>query len=145
MKEKKLRIEDALSATKSATKEGIVAGGGIALLSIYEDLKHFTEVLEKDTKTGAEIVLKALSSPLRQIAQNAGKDAGVIVNECLIKSKENFGYDAQNDTFVNMFDAGIIDPTKVTKEAIINAGSVAGTLLTTECIIADTSPDNNVQ
>ncbi|MBP3631257.1 MAG: chaperonin GroEL [Clostridia bacterium] len=145
MKEKKLRIEDALSATKSATKEGIVAGGGIALLSVYDELKHFTEILENDTKTGAEIVLKALSAPLRQIAQNAGKDAGVIVNECMLKSKEWYGYDAQNDKFVNMVNAGIIDPTKVTKEAIINAGSVAGTLLTTECIIADTTQDGNNQ
>lgn len=143
MKEKKLRIEDALSATKSATKEGIVAGGGIALLSITDTLQAFVETLSGDTKTGAEIVLHSLSAPLRQIATNAGKDSGVIVNECIKISKDGCGYDAQNDRFVNMFEAGIVDPTKVTKEAIINAGSIAGTLLTTECIIADTSKEES--
>ncbi len=141
MKEKKLRIEDALSATKSATIDGIVAGGGIALLSVYEDLKTFTLTLDGDIKTGAEIVLNALTSPLKQISANCGKDSGVIVSKCLEICKDNYGYDAQNDKFVNMFECGIIDPTKVTKEAIINATSVAGTLLTTECVIADTTKE----
>ena len=145
MKEKKLRIEDALSATKSATKEGIVAGGGIALLSITGRLNTYIQTLDGDIKTGAEIVLNSLSAPLRQIATNCGKDSGVIVNKCLEMSREGYGYDAQNDSFVNMFESGIIDPTKVTKEAIINAGSVAGTLLTTECVIVDTSEDTKSQ
>ena len=143
MKEKKLRIEDALSATKSATIDGIVAGGGVALLSAYEDLKNFIQDLDGDIKTGAEIVLNALSAPLKQIVANCGKDAGIIASQCLELSKSNCGYDAQNDKFGNMFEFGIIDPTKVTKEAIINAGSVAGTLLTTECIIADTTKEES--
>ena len=145
MKEKKLRIEDALSATKAGTSEGIVAGGGVALLSCYNKLATFIKTLSDDTKTGAEIVLKSLTAPISQIAKNAGKDSGVIVEKCLQSSTANFGYDAQNDKFVDMFEAGIIDPTKVTRLVLVNAGSVSGTLLTTECIVADTTPDTKTQ
>ncbi len=141
MKEKKLRIEDALSATKAGTSEGVVAGGGIALLSTYNSLKEYCNTLTGDTKTGAEIVLKSLCAPISQIAINAGKDSGVIIEKCLNCATDNYGYDAQNDQFVNMVTAGIIDPTRVTKSALLNAGSVAGTLLTTECIIADTTKE----
>lgn len=136
MKEKKLRIEDALSATKSATKEGIVIGGGSALLSCTEIIKSLEESLNGDEKTGAMIVRESLESPLRQIAKNSGKDDGVIVNN--VKSlSENYGYDALNDKFVDMFSAGIIDPTKVTRCALENAGSVASSILTTEVLVTD--------
>ncbi len=144
MKEKKLRIEDALSATKAGTSEGVVAGGGIALLGAYKGLQEYCETLTGDTRTGAEIVLKSLTAPLSQIAKNAGKDSGVIVEKCLETASKNCGYDAQNDKYVNMITAGIIDPTRVTRSALLNAGSVAGTLLTTECIVADTTPDETI-
>ncbi len=137
MKEKKLRIEDALNATKAGTQEGIVAGGGIALLQSTAPLSEYIKNLSGDTLTGAEIVLKSLSAPLSQITLNAGKNSGVIVEKCLSSATPNFGYDAQNDRFVDMISAGIIDPAKVTKTGLINAGSVVGTLLTTECIITD--------
>ncbi len=136
MREKKLRIEDALSATKSASKEGIVIGGGSALLSCKKVLNKLIENLKGDEKTGAMIVQDALEEPIRQIAKNSGKDDGVIVSEVL-KLPENYGYDGMNDEFVDMFKRGIIDPTKVTRCAIENAGSVASSILTTEVIIAD--------
>lgn len=137
MKEKKLRIEDALNATKAGTIEGVVAGGGIALLQTISPLSDHIKNLSGDIKTGAEIVLKSLSAPLSQITKNAGKNSGVIIEKCLNSATANFGYDAQNDKFVDMFSAGIIDPAKVTKTGLINAGSVVGTLLTTECIICE--------
>lgn len=138
MKEKKLRIEDALSATKAATLEGIVAGGGVALLKTVKPLKDLIEKLSGDEKTGATIILKAIEEPIRQISANAGKDGGVIVNEILAHIDEaNYGYDAFKDKFVDMVESGIIDPTKVTKTALINAASVAATLLTTECLVCD--------
>lgn len=145
MKEKKLRIEDALNATKAGTQEGIVAGGGIALLQCTASLSEHIKNLSGDTLTGAEIVLKSLSAPLTQITLNAGKNSGVIVEKCLSSTTANFGYDAQNDRFVDMISAGIIDPAKVTKTGLINAGSVVGTLLTTECIITEnpTTAKNN--
>lgn len=137
MKEKKLRIEDALNAVKAGTKEGIVAGGGIALLSCTKPLENYINSLVGDTRTGAEIVLKSLFAPLSQIAENAGKNSGVIIKECLSSPTANYGYDAKNDEFVDMITAGIIDPAKVTKTGLINAGSVVSTLLTTECIVVD--------
>jgi len=142
MKEKKLRIEDALSATKSATKEGIVIGGGCALLQCEEKINNLIETLSGDEKTGAIIVKEALESPLRQIAKNSGKDDGVILNK--VKSlPENYGYDALNDTFVDMFISGIIDPTKVTRCALENACSVASTILTTEILVSDMPEKQN--
>ena len=143
MQEKKLRIEDALSATKSASKEGIVIGGGSALLCCENSLNDLISTLSGDEKTGAEIVKIALEAPIRQIAKNSGKDDGVVVNK--IKSlPKNYGYDALTDEYVNMFKQGIIDPTKVTRCAISNACSVAGTILTTEILVADL-PENNTK
>ena len=137
LKEKKLRIEDALSATKAASEEGIVAGGGIALLQAKERLKKHIENMFGDEKTGAEIVLKALEAPIRQIAENSGVDGGVIIYNIENKNQKNYGYDALNEQYVDMIKAGIVDPTKVTRSAIQNATSVAGTLLTTETLVAE--------
>lgn len=149
LKEKKLRIEDALSATKAASEEGIVAGGGIALLQTKKDLKKFVDTLSGDEKTGAEIVLKSLEAPIRQIAQNSGVDGGVIIYNIENKNTKNFGYDALTEQYVDMIKAGIVDPTKVTRSAIQNATSVAGTLLTTESLVAEIkdkqSQDNTTQ
>jgi len=137
MKEKKLRIEDALNATRAAVEEGIVPGGGVALLSIVPTLKKLTAKLEGDEKTGANIVISALEKPIRQIAQNAGVDGGVVVNNIEHAKKVNFGYDAAKDEYVDMIKAGILDPTKVSRSALQNAVSVASTLLTTEVLVTD--------
>lgn len=137
MKEKKLRIEDALSATKAATSEGVVAGGGVALLKATKEVKELVDKLEGDEKTGASIVLKALEEPIRQIAKNSGVDGGVVVNTVLANENINFGYDALRNEYVDMIKAGIIDPTKVTRYALLNAASVASTLLTTEALVCD--------
>ena len=137
MKEKKLSIEDALSATRAALEEGIVAGGGVALLSAIPALKEYIASISGDEKTGAEIILKAVEAPIRQIATNAGLDGAVIVYKILAENKANYGYNALTNEFVDMFKAGIIDPAKVTRSALRNAASVAGVLLTTESIITD--------
>lgn len=139
MREKKLRIEDALSATKSATKEGIVPGGGIALMLCENELSNLSNSLEGDEKCGAIIVKNALCTPLKQIAENAGVNSGVVLNEVRnnIKNNSLVGYNALTNQFLNMFDAGIIDPTKVTRCALENAGSVASSILTTEVVVAD--------
>ena len=139
MREKKLRIEDALSATKSASKEGIVVGGGCALLCCLPELEALTNTLFGDERTGAVIVKSAIEAPLRQIAKNSGADDGVILNEVKKNINQNIGYNALTGEFVNLFDAGIIDPTKVTRCALEYAGSVASTILTTDVIIADTT------
>lgn len=141
MKEKKLRIEDALSATKAASLEGIVAGGGVALLSCYNKTKEFVSSLSGDEKLGAEIILESLKAPLLQICKNAGVDGETIVNNILLKDTKNYGYDALNDKYVDMIESGIVDPTKVTRSALQNASSVASTLLTTESLVADTEED----
>lgn len=138
MREKKLRIEDALSATKSASKEGIIAGGGCALLCCTEEIEKLSKTLDGDERTGAMIVLKATEAPLRQIAKNSGADDGVVLSEVKKNININIGYNALTNEFVNLFDAGIIDPTKVTRCALEYAGSVASTILTTDVIIADT-------
>lgn len=137
MKEKKLRIEDALAATKAASVEGVVAGGGVALLKTIPVLKAFTNELKGDEKTGAEIVLKALEAPIRQIATNSGVDSGVVVNTILEHNSNTFGFDALNLEYVDMFEKGILDPTKVTRSALENASSLSATLLTTECAIVE--------
>ena len=138
MKEKKLRIEDALSATKAASSEGIVAGGGVALIKTTKTLKELVKSLDGDEKIGAQIVLKAIEEPVRQIAKNCGEDGEIIIKNLYDHiDDKNYGYDALNGVFTNMLDAGIIDPTKVTRSALQNASSVAGTLLTTECLVAD--------
>ena len=137
MKEKKLRIEDALAATRAAVEEGIVPGGGVALLSTSAVLKKLIATLEGDEKTGAQIILKAIEEPLRQIAANAGLDGSVIIDKILSSKKTNYGYDALNNRYTDMVESGIIDPTKVARSVLQNAASVAATLLTTESVVAD--------
>lgn len=138
MKEKKLRIEDALSATKAAAEEGVVPGGGVALLKTTPALKKLVESLSGDEKTGAAIVLRAVEEPIRQIAINAGIDGGVVVNKIYENlSKPAFGFDALNNQYVDMIKEGIIDPTKVTRSALQNAASVSATLLTTEALVVE--------
>ncbi|WP_073998280.1 chaperonin GroEL [Anaerococcus urinomassiliensis] len=136
MQEKKYRIEDALSATRAAVEEGIVAGGGVVLIGAIEKVVELKESLEGDEKTGAAIIEKALESPLRQIVENAGMDGSVIVQNVKESGKDE-GYDAYNDKYVNMFEAGIVEPTKVTRSALQNAVSVSGMILTTEAAVAD--------
>ena len=136
MQEKKYRIEDALSATRAAVEEGIVAGGGVVLIGAIEKVASLKESLEGDEKTGAAIIEKALEAPLRQIVENAGMDGSVIV-QTVKESEKDQGYDAYNDKYVNMFEAGIVEPTKVTRSALQNAVSVSGMILTTEAAVAD--------
>lgn len=137
MKEKKLRIEDALNATKAAVAEGIVPGGGIALISTIKAIKEYAETLSGDEKTGANIVLKAVEAPLKQIAINAGVDGSVILSEILKSDNPSYGFNALTNEYTDMVKSGIIDPTKVTRSALENASSVAGVFLTTECVVAD--------
>ena len=137
MKEKKLRIEDALAATKAAVEEGIVAGGGTALIDAIPAVKAYVETVEGDEKTGASIVLKALEEPVRQIAINAGIEGSVIVEQLKNSQKVGYGYNALTGEFQDMIQAGIVDPTKVTRSALQNASSVASTILTTESLVAD--------
>ena len=137
MKEKKLRIEDALNATKAAVQEGIVPGGGIALISVMKTIENFANGLDGDEKTGALIVLKAVQAPLRQIATNAGLDGSVILSEVLKANKVNYGFNALTNEYTDMVESGIIDPTKVTRSALENAASVASVFLTTESVVAD--------
>ena len=136
MQEKKYRIEDALSATRAAVEEGIVAGGGVVLIGAIEKVAKLEESLKGDEKTGALIIKKALEAPLRQIVENAGMDGSVIVEKVKQSAKDE-GYDAYNDEYVNMFEKGIVEPTKVTRSALQNAVSVAGMILTTEAAVAD--------
>ena len=144
MKEKKLRIEDALNATKAAVEEGIVAGGGTAYLNVIADVERVLETVEGDEKTGVKIVLKALEEPVRQIAANAGFDGGVIVNTIVNSGKIGYGFDAYNEVYVDMMAAGIVDPTKVTRSALQNASSIASVILTTESVVAD-KPEPKVE
>ena len=144
MKEKKLRIEDALNATKAAVEEGIVPGGGTAYLNVIADVTRVLETVEGDEKTGVKIVLKALEEPVRQIAANAGFDGGVIVNNILNSGKTGYGFDAYNEVYVDMMSAGIVDPTKVTRSALQNASSIASVILTTESVVAD-KPEPKVE
>lgn len=137
MKEKKLRIDDALAATRAAVEEGYVPGGGSALLSAIPAVKKLVATLDGDEKTGACIILKALEEPIRQIAKNAGLDGSVIVDKVISSKKANYGYDALNNKYCDMVESGIIDPTKVTRSVLQNAASVAATLLTTESLVTD--------
>ena len=137
MKEKKLRIEDALSATKAAVEEGIVAGGGVALVNSIPAVKELLATVDGDVKTGVSIVLSALEAPIRQIAYNAGLEGSVIVDKIVASGKANYGFDAYNEVYTDMLEAGIVDPTKVTRSALQNAASVASMVLTTESIVAD--------
>ncbi len=137
MKEKKLRIEDALSATKAAVEEGIVAGGGTAFINAMPAVAKLVSSLSGDEKTGAAIVLKALEEPIRQIAANAGLEGSVILDKIVRSRKVGYGFDAYNETYGDMIPAGIVDPTKVTRSALQNAASVAAMVLTTESLVAD--------
>jgi len=135
MKEKKDRVEDALNATRAAVEEGYLPGGGVAYIRAAEALKNLKGENEDET-TGIHIIARAIEEPLRQIAQNAGVEGSVIIQK-IRENKGDFGYNARTDEFVNMFEAGVIDPTKVARVALENAASVAGMFLTTECGIVD--------
>ena len=139
MKEKKDRVDDALHATRAAVEEGIVAGGGVALIRAQNTLGKITTT-NQDEKTGVQIVAKAIEAPLRTIVQNAGGEGSVVINKVL-EGKKNYGYDAKSETYVDMLKAGIIDPKKVTRIALENAASVAGMILTTECALVDIKED----
>ncbi len=140
MKENKLRLEDALAATKAAVEEGVISGGGSAYIHAAKEVEKLTKTLSGDEKTGAEIILKALEAPLFHIAANAGLEGAVIINN-VRESEVGTGFDALNETYVNMIDAGILDPAKVTRSALQNATSVASTLLTTESVVATIKED----
>ncbi len=140
MKEKKLRIEDALNATKAAVEEGIVPGGGTALISAIPEVEKLLETLEGDEKTGAKIIMRALEEPVRQIAANAGLEGSVVV-ENIKRLDVGMGFDALNETYVNMLQAGIVDPTKVTRSALQNAASISAMFLTTEAAIVELPSD----
>ncbi len=137
MKEKKLRIEDALNATKAAVEEGIVAGGGTAYLNVISQVSALIDQVEGDEKTGVRIVVKALEEPVRQIAANAGFDGGVVVDKIMSSGKLGYGFDAYNEVYCDMMASGIVDPTKVTRSALQNAASIASVILTTEAVVAD--------
>ena len=137
MKEMKLRIEDALNATKAAVEEGIVAGGGTAYINAIPDVAPLLKTTEGDEKIGVQIVLKALEAPVRQIAENAGFEGSVVVDKIVRSRKVGYGFDAYNEKYVDMLEVGIVDPTKVTRSALQNAASIASTILTTESLVAD--------
>lgn len=142
MKEKKLRVEDALAATKAAVEEGIVAGGGVALLNTMSEVQKFVDESEGDVRTGAKIVLRALEEPVRQIATNAGLEGSVIINDIVKSGKVGYGYNFENNEFGEMISFGVVDPTKVTRSALQNAASVAAMVLTTESLVADKKEPN---
>jgi len=142
MKEKKDRVDDALHATKAAVEEGIIPGGGVALVRAIKSIEKGTggindHLLKGDIGIGVAIVRRALEEPLRQIVENAGKESGVILNQVMASDQHDYGYNARNEVYENFFETGIIDPTKVTRSALENAASIAGMLLTTECVITD--------
>lgn len=137
MKEMKLRIEDALNATRAAVEEGIVAGGGTAYVNAIGEVAKVLETVEGDEKTGVQIIMRGLEAPVKQIAENAGLDGSVVLERVKTADKVNYGFDAYNETYVNMIETGIVDPTKVNRSALQNAASVASMLLTTESIVAD--------
>ena len=142
MKDKKLRIEDALAATKAAVEEGIVAGGGVALVNAINSVKALADATtEGDEKTGVNIVLRSLEAPMRQIAFNAGLEGSVIIDKIVTSEKANYGFDFYNEKYTDMIEAGIVDPTKVTRSALQNAASVAAMVLTTESLVADKKED----
>ena len=137
MKERKLRIEDALAATKAAVEEGIVAGGGVALINTIPAVEKLLDTDDADFKTGVKIVLKALEEPVRQIAANAGLEGSVIVDKIMASGKAGYGFNFATNTYGDMIEAGIVDPAKVTRSAIQNAASVASMVLTTESLVTD--------
>jgi chaperonin GroEL len=137
MKDKKLRIEDALNATRAAVEEGIVPGGGVALLNTVPAVRALLKETQGEEKVGVEIVLRALEDPARQIAANAGFEGSVIIDKILSSDRVAYGFNAYTEEYVDMFEAGIIDPTKVTRTSLQNAASVAAMALTTEALVAD--------
>ncbi|NLF34956.1 MAG: chaperonin GroEL, partial [Clostridiales bacterium] len=137
MKEKKLRIEDALNATRAAVEEGIVAGGGAAYVNAISAVEELEPTVDGDEKTGVRIVAKALTEPVKQIATNAGIDGSVVLEKVKTAQTLGYGFDAYNEVYCDMVSAGIVDPTKVTRSALENAASVAALLLTTESLVAD--------
>ena len=137
MKEKKLRIEDALNATRAAVEEGIVAGGGVAYVNVIDDVASLLSTVEGDEKTGVQIVVKALESPLRQIAENAGFEGSVVIDKIKSSGKKGYGFNAYTEEYVDMIETGIVDPTKVARSALQNAASVAATVLTTEALVVN--------
>ena len=137
MKEKKLRIEDALNATRAAVEEGIVAGGGTAYLNAIPAVEKLKAEVEGDEKTGVDIIAKALTAPMKQIAANAGIEGAVVLAKVLESGKAGYGFDAYKEVYCDMIPAGIVDPTKVTRSALENAASVSSILLTTESLVAD--------
>ena len=140
MKERKLRIEDALAATRAAVEEGIVPGGGTVLINAIPALSALVDEVDGDEKTGVQIILRALEEPMRQIAENAGLEGSIIV-EKVKKADKDIGFDAYDEEYVNMFEKGIVDPTKVTRSALQNAASVAAMVLTTEAAVANIKED----
>ncbi len=143
MKEKKLRIEDALNATRAAVEEGIVAGGGTAYLNVIDEVAKLLDLAEGDEKTGIQIVVKALEAPVRQIAENAGFEGSVVVDKIRTSGKVGYGFDAYNEEYIDMMEKGIVDPKKVTRSALQNAASVAATVLTTEALVVS-QPEKEV-
>jgi chaperonin GroEL len=141
MKEKKDRVDDALHATRAAVEEGIVPGGGVAYLRTIDAVKKVTPATA-DEKTGIDIVLRAIEEPLRQIVGNAGLEGSIVVQK-VKEGKDDFGYNARTDEYGSMYNFGVIDPTKVTRVALENAASIAGMLLTTECVLADEPEEGN--
>ena len=137
MKEKRLRIEDALNATRAAVEEGIVAGGGTAYVNAVAAVNELVGQLEGDEKTGAQIIANALTAPVKQIAANAGLDGSVILDHIKTSGKTGYGFDAYKEVYCDMMESGIVDPTKVTRSALENASSIASVLLTTESLVAD--------
>ena len=148
MKQKKARVEDALHATRAAVAEGILPGGGVALIRAIAPIKELAKKIEDaDEKHGVEIVMRALEKPQRTIAENSGQDGAVVVDEVRLQKNANFGYNANTGEYVDMFKAGIVDPTKVTRSALQNAASIAGLMLTTEVMITkidEEEPKNKV-
>ncbi len=142
MKEQKLRIEDALASTKAAVEEGIVAGGGTALLNASKNVATVVDECDGDEKVGAKIILKSLEEPIRQISKNAGFESSIIIEKIREANKINYGFDAYSEKYVDMLEAGIVDPTKVTRSALQNAASIASMILTTESLVADEKEEN---
>ena len=143
MKEKKARVEDALHATRAAVEEGIVPGGGVALLRTQDALKKLKGA-DEDEQVGVDIVRRALEEPMRIIAQNAGVEGSIVVEKVRTNKDKTFGYNAQTDEYEDLVASGVIDPTKVTRSALQNAASVAGLLLTTECVVVEKKEEEKV-
>jgi chaperonin GroEL len=141
MKEKKARVEDALHATRAAVEEGIVPGGGVALVRIQEKVREM-KLDDMDEQIGVSIIVRALEEPIRQIAENAGAEGSIVVDKVRSGGVASYGYNAQTDSYEDLVEAGVIDPTKVTRTALQNAASIASLLLTTECVVVEKKEDD---